>query len=207
MREREGREASPSAAIIDSQSANAAQKGGASMDPQGYDAGKRVARRKRHILVDTLGLLLSVVVHPANVQDRDDTVSDRRKRAVPEALAGVLLQGPHDVLGVFLGLVFVKQLTPALAQSNAPSDNSYCDVHNGWNHMMGWGYGMYGGIGMLLFWGVIIVLLVFAARSFMGGRWSQPQPGSTALDILKERYAKGEIDKPEYEERRKMLMD
>ena len=40
---------------------------------------------------------------------RDDTVSDRRKRAVPEALAGVLLQGADDVLGVFLGLVFVKQ--------------------------------------------------------------------------------------------------
>lgn len=109
-------------------------------------------------------------------------------------------------LAVAVLVVELTCMTPALAQSNAPSDNSYWHVHNGWNHMMGWGYGMYGGIGMLLFWGVIIVLLVFAARSFMGGRWNQPQPGSTALDILKERYAKGEIDKPEYEERRKMLM-
>jgi short-subunit dehydrogenase involved in D-alanine esterification of teichoic acids len=41
------------------------------MDPQGYDAGKKVTGRKRHILVDTLGLLLSVVVHPADIQDRD----------------------------------------------------------------------------------------------------------------------------------------
>jgi transposase len=41
------------------------------MDPQGFDAGKKVKGRKRHILVDTLGLLLSVVVHPADVQDRD----------------------------------------------------------------------------------------------------------------------------------------
>jgi transposase len=37
----------------------------------GYDAGKKIKGRKRHILVDTLGLLLNVVVHPADVQDRD----------------------------------------------------------------------------------------------------------------------------------------
>ena len=41
------------------------------MDPQGYDAGKKITGRKRHILVDTLGLLLSVAVHPADIQDRD----------------------------------------------------------------------------------------------------------------------------------------
>jgi Transposase DDE domain len=41
------------------------------MDPQGYDAGKKVTGRKRHILVDTLGLLLSVAVHPADIQDRE----------------------------------------------------------------------------------------------------------------------------------------
>ena len=41
------------------------------MDPQGYDAGKKVTGRKRHIRIDTLGLLLSVAVHPADIQDRD----------------------------------------------------------------------------------------------------------------------------------------
>jgi transposase len=41
------------------------------LDPSGYDAGKKIKGRKRHILVDTLGLLLSVVVHPADIQDRD----------------------------------------------------------------------------------------------------------------------------------------
>src|ERR1700690_4267433 len=46
-------------------------KGGSTLDPQGFDAGKKVTVRKRHILVDTLGLLLNVVVHPADVQDRD----------------------------------------------------------------------------------------------------------------------------------------
>ena len=44
---------------------------GASLDPSGYDAGKKVLGRKRHILTDTLGLLLAVSVHPASVQDRD----------------------------------------------------------------------------------------------------------------------------------------
>ena len=48
-------------------------KRGAPIDPQGYDAGKKVTGRKRHILVDTLGLLLNVVVHRASVQDRDGT--------------------------------------------------------------------------------------------------------------------------------------
>lgn len=43
------------------------QRGG----PRGYDAGKKICGRKRHLLVDTLGLLLRIVVHPADVQDRD----------------------------------------------------------------------------------------------------------------------------------------
>jgi transposase len=57
-------------------------KGGSALDPQGFDAGKKVTGRKRHILVDTLGLLLSVVVHPASVQDRDGAglVLDQRTR-------------------------------------------------------------------------------------------------------------------------------
>src|SRR3954469_2109119 len=46
-------------------------KGGCTLDPQDFDAGKKVTGRKRHILVDTLGLLLNVVVHSADVQDRD----------------------------------------------------------------------------------------------------------------------------------------
>ena len=50
------------------------RKRGARIDPNGYDAGKKIKGKKRHILVDTVGLLLHAVVHPADVQDRDGGV-------------------------------------------------------------------------------------------------------------------------------------
>jgi transposase len=57
--------------MIDSQSAKAGQKGALGSTRKVMDTGKKVTGRKRHILVDTLGLLLNVVVHPADLQDRD----------------------------------------------------------------------------------------------------------------------------------------
>src|SRR6476469_912386 len=66
-RERIGREASPSAAIIDSQSIKTTEAGG----PRGYDAGKKINGRKRHALVDTEGRGLMIEPHPASIQDRD----------------------------------------------------------------------------------------------------------------------------------------
>ncbi|WP_346050460.1 IS5 family transposase [Actinomadura chokoriensis] len=69
IRQAEGRDADPSAAIIDSQSVKAADTVG--RDTRGYDAGKKVAGRKRFIVTDTLGLLITVTVCAASVQDRD----------------------------------------------------------------------------------------------------------------------------------------
>lgn len=66
-REREGRAASPTAAVLDAQSTRSSPQGG----DKGYDVGKKVKGRKRHLIVDTLGLLLAVSVTAASVQDRD----------------------------------------------------------------------------------------------------------------------------------------
>jgi putative transposase len=64
-RRQAGREATPSAGIIDSQSVPTTESGG----PRGLDAAKHVKGRKRHIVTDTEGFLLAAQVHPANIQD------------------------------------------------------------------------------------------------------------------------------------------
>lgn len=66
----EGREVTPSAAIIDSQSVKTTEAGG----PRGYDGGKKINGRKRHLLVDTLGLIMAIKVHEGDLQDRAGAV-------------------------------------------------------------------------------------------------------------------------------------
>jgi putative transposase len=75
-RTRQGRHPQPSGCIMDSQSARTTSVGGI----RGYDGGKKLSGRKRHLLVDTLGLVLTVTVHAADTQDR---------AAVPDVLGGV----------------------------------------------------------------------------------------------------------------------
>jgi putative transposase len=105
VRRAAGREPTPSAAIIDSQSVKTTEQGG----PHGYDGGKKVNGRKRHIMVDTLGLLLRVVVHPANLQDREGAplVLVGQQRRFPrlrhlwadQGYTGPILDWIHEELG------------------------------------------------------------------------------------------------------------
>jgi putative transposase len=105
LRKTEGRHVSPTAAIIDSQTVKTPDQAGQS----GYDAGKKMKGRKRHVAVDTLGLLLAVSITSAAVQDRDAA------RKVVGALTGLfgrlqIIWADGGYLGSLVG--WVKQLRP-----------------------------------------------------------------------------------------------
>jgi putative transposase len=99
LREQGGREASPTATIIDTQSVKTTEQGG----PRGYDAAKRVKGRKRHIAVDTSGLLLGVAVHAADLQDAEGAGDLlRRLKRLYGWLRAVFADGLYDRLAVLL---------------------------------------------------------------------------------------------------------
>lgn len=80
-REQAGRQPSPTAGVIDSQSVRTTESGGI----RGFDAGKKINGRKRHIVVDTLGLMVGLVIHSAGIQDRD---------GAPDVLKTILKRWP-----------------------------------------------------------------------------------------------------------------
>ncbi len=94
---------------------------------------------------------------------------------------------------------------PAAAQTTGGRPEYW---HDGWD--WGWGHMIFGSLMMVIFWGGIIFAIVLAVR-WLGGRSPHEAAPSasrkTALDILQERFARGEIDKEEFEERKRLLSD
>ncbi|MBI2409630.1 SHOCT domain-containing protein [Candidatus Kaiserbacteria bacterium] len=79
------------------------------------------------------------------------------------------------------------------------------DGYGGWGMMgnpLGWAVG---GVMMLVFWVVFIGLIVWAVREFSGRHYRRDSRDSSALEILKERYARGEIDREEFESKKRDL--
>lgn len=112
---------------------------------------------------------------------------------------------------VLIQMVAALSLLSDAAWAQGPSDGD----RYGWGpHMMGWGggwYGMFfGPLFMILFLAVLVAVVVILVR-WLGGPWQEPipphqfPPTRTPLDILKERFARGEIDKAEFEDRRRVL--
>nr|WP_306268736.1 SHOCT domain-containing protein [Pararhizobium sp. IMCC3301] len=94
---------------------------------------------------------------------------------------------------------------PALAQT--PADGSrYWHYGSDW----GWGHMVFGSLMMVLFWGALIVAIVFAVR-WLGTGSSQgaslASERNKALDILQQRFARGEIDQEEFADRKRHLTD
>ena len=128
-RDLEGREESPTAAIIDSQSV---KTGADAREMVGFDAGKRIKGRKRHLVTDMLGLMLRVEVHSAGVQDRDGAalVFDRITRRFPSIerfFADAGYQGPRVATAAPRPVEIISAPTPAslcnpsAGSSSAPS--------------------------------------------------------------------------------------
>jgi len=109
------------------------------------------------------------------------------------------------LMNALLALPIAIAALPAYAQA-AGERPGYWHYGGDW----GWGHMIFGSVMMLLFWGVIIVGIVIVVRWIAGGvsreSGSSP-PRRRALDILEERFAKGEIDKEEFEERKRLLSD
>jgi putative membrane protein len=76
-----------------------------------------------------------------------------------------------------------------------------------WHYDWGWGHMLFGSLMMILFWGGVTLLVVLAARWIGSGSTSQSAllASRSALDVLKERFARGEIDQAEFEQRKKLL--
>ncbi len=103
----------------------------------------------------------------------------------------------------------VSLIIPALATYTLVNEASAQMIGRGMGpDMMGWGWWGMGWIFMIIFWGLVIVGLIFLVKWLAGlsRRTPHEKPHDSALDILRQRYAKGEINKEEFEEKKRDLM-
>ncbi len=115
---------------------------------------------------------------------------------------------PKPLIGLLAAIAaLVAAATPVAAQTAPVEPERY--VY--WPHMMGWDGGWFGGGPvMMVIWVALLVAVVVLLMRTLGGPSRDTgarhaPPGKTALDILKERFARGEIDKAEFEEKRRVL--
>ncbi len=116
LRQRAGRNIEPSAGIIDAQSTKGTDTVGKST--RGYDAGKKTNGRKRHIIVDTTGLLLMIVITAANIQDRDGAkvVTEKLHKVHPElkviwadgGYRGKFIDWAKEICNIVIDVVYKK---------------------------------------------------------------------------------------------------
>jgi len=111
----------------------------------------------------------------------------------------------YRILAYVFFILGLYPITSAFAQQGR---------YDGWGMgpgmMGGWGMGWFGGIFMIAFWILILVGLVFVIRWLIqatGKKEERGQQGSRAIEILKERYARGEIDKAQFEAMKRDLAD
>jgi putative membrane protein len=102
---------------------------------------------------------------------------------------------------------FVTATWTSLLFAASPASAQGFAEREWWFSNWGWGYMPFGGVMMIVFWGGLILLVVLLTRGFGGAGYREPpSPGrQSPLEILQERFAKGEIDQKEYEERRQVL--